>query len=66
MLRSNRYQSISNPTSPNDIILDRAQNLENILNPRIPIVAEAVALDPEVQRLDQVLGQEPNASPRIR
>ena len=64
MLRSNRYQSISNPTSPNDIILDRAQNLENILNPRIPIVAEAVALGPEVQRLDQVFGQEPNASPR--
>ena len=60
MLKSNRYQSISNPTSPSDIILDRAQNLENILNPRIPIVAETVALGPEVQRLDQVLNQNHN------
>ena len=64
MLKSNRYQSNSNPASPRDIILDRVQNLENILNPRIPIVAEAVALGPEVQRFDQILEHEPSVATR--
>ena len=64
MLKSNRYQSISNPASPSDIILDRAQNLENILNPRIPIVADVVTLGPEVQRFEQVLEQEQSVATR--
>ena len=41
--------SISAPTSPSQVILDRAQNLENVLRPTTPIVPEAVTVDPRVQ-----------------
>ena len=41
--------SISAPTSPSQVILDRAQNLENVLRPKTPIVPEAVTVDPRVQ-----------------
>ena len=41
--------SISAPTSPSQVILDRAQNLENVLRPTTPIAPEAVTVDPRVQ-----------------
>ena len=34
--------SFSNPTSPSEVVLDRAQNLNQVLNPRIPILPELV------------------------
>ena len=53
MLHTDRY-SLSNPTSPSVVNLSAAQNLENILLPRIPIVPEAVNMEPgAVQRLDE-------------
>ena len=41
--------SSSAPTSPSQVVLDRSQNLENILNPRAPIVQEAIVIGPRVQ-----------------
>ena len=41
--------STSAPTSPSQVVLDRAQNLENVLIPTAPIVPEAVTVDPRVQ-----------------
>ena len=59
MLRSNRYQSISNPTSPSNVNLDRVQNLENVLQLRRPIVAASVNLEPgAVQMLDEAYDNE--------
>ena len=66
MLRSNdRYQSISNPNSPSEVILNRAQNLGSILNPRNPVIPEVVTLGPAVQRLERALSPE-NDIPRRR
>ena len=41
--------STSAPTSPSNVVLDRSQNLENVLIPRAPIVPEAVTVGPRVQ-----------------
>ena len=49
--------SLSNPTSPSEVVLDRAQNLNRVLNPRVPILPELVNLGPQVQVLDQALNQ---------
>ena len=66
MLRSNnRYQSISNPNSPSEVILNRAQNLGSILNPRNPVIPEVVTLGPAVQRLERALSPQ-NDIPRRR
>ena len=45
--------STSAPTSPSQVVLDRAQNLENVLIPTAPIVPEAVTIDPRVQLIPQ-------------
>ena len=59
MLHSDRYQSISNPTSPSNVNLDRVQNLENVLQLRRPIVAASVNLEPgAVQMLDEAYDNE--------
>ena len=42
MLHSDRYISVSNPTSPSQVNLNEAQNLENVLHPIAPVVAAAV------------------------
>ena len=51
-----RQFPLSNPTSPTDVPTDRVQNLENVLNPRVPLVEAAVNLD-QAQVLDRVLKQ---------
>ena len=59
--------SFSNPTSPSEVILDRVQNLQHVLNPRIPILPELVNLGPQVQVLNQALSHEtPRRSERFR
>ena len=59
MLQSNRYQSVSNPTSPSDVNLNRVQNLESILQPRVPIVPAAVNMEHgAVQVLDEAYENE--------
>ena len=56
MLQSGSYRaSISNPTSPSQVVLNERQNLENILVPNHPILPELVDLAPVVQNLDQAL-----------
>ena len=65
-LHSGRYQSISNPTSPSQVVLNERQGLENILNPRNPIVPETVAMNQEVQRVDQALDEFQNRRMRAR
>ena len=58
-LQSNRYQSVSNPTSPSDVNLNRVQNLESILQPRVPIVPAAVNMEHgAVQVLDEAYENE--------
>ena len=64
LLKSSGYQFLSNPTSPSQVILDQPQNLENVLNPRIPLVTDDVVLGPTVQILNQVL--DPDQSPPRR
>ena len=41
--------STSAPTTPSQVVLDRTQNLENVLIPTAPIVPEAVTVGPRVQ-----------------
>ena len=65
LLNSDRYQFLSNPTSPSQVILDVRQNLENVFNPRAPLVADNVSLDNRVQMLDHVL-DDLNSPPRRR
>ena len=65
-LHSGRYLSISNPTTPSQVVLNERQRLENVLNPRNPIVPEAVAMNQEVQRLDQALDEHQNRNLRAR
>ena len=73
MLKSGRHESYSNPTSPSNVILDRTQNLEHVLRPRVPIVPETVnmenatvqalhnALEP---RIEDVQNEESRLRPR--
>ena len=49
--------SLSNPTSPSEVILDRTQNLSRVLNPRVPILPELVNMGPQVQVLEHALNQ---------
>ena len=66
MLHSNRYLSVSNPTSPSQVNLNEAQNLENVLHPIAPVVAAAVNMEPGVvQLLDEAL-DDPNITNRRR
>ena len=68
MLNSNDFRvSLSNPSSPSDVILNRPQNLDRVLNPRVPLVPEAVNLDTGAQLLHHALGpaQTPRRSTRI-
>ena len=67
MLNSGNYRvSISNPSSPSDVALSRRQNLNRVLNPRIPLVPMAVNLDSGAQLLQHALGpvQAPRRSAR--
>ena len=60
---------MSNPTSPSQVNLNACQNLENVLNPRIPLVAADVNLGPRVQLFRDVLPQNspsPNSNRRPR
>ena len=54
MLRSQRYSSLSCPTTPSNVIADKTQNLERVLQVRNPIVSEAV-ISNSVQVLDRAL-----------
>ena len=66
MLHSNRYISVSNPTSPSQVNLNEVQNLENVLHPIAPVVAAAVNMEPGVvQLLDEAL-DDPNITNRRR
>ena len=66
MLHSNRYLSVSNPTSPSQVNLNEVQNLENVLHPIAPVVAAAVNMEPGVvQLLDEAL-DDPNITNRRR
>ena len=61
MLHSNRYSSISAPTTPSNVDLLRRQNLVNILRPRNPIVPEVVNMDAgTVQTVNRVLEHQDN------
>ena len=67
MLNSGDFRvSVSNPSSPSDVALSRRQNLNRVLNPRIPLVPEAVNLDSGAQLLQHALGpvQAPRRSAR--
>ena len=56
MLNSNDSRiSFSNPASPSEVVLDRVQNLNRVLNPRVPILPELVNIGPQVQVLDRAL-----------
>ena len=56
MIHSDRYQSISCPTTPSQVQLDKRQNLEEILIPRNPIIPELVEVnDVIVQTMDRAL-----------
>ena len=56
MLRSNRYTSTSCPTTPSEVILNRPQNLNNVIQRRRPIIPETVRMESAgVQRFDRVL-----------
>ena len=50
-------RSVSLPTTPSQVILDRPQLLEEVLPQGIPLVPEAVHLGPQVQQLDMALQQ---------
>ena len=54
--------SSSAPTSPSQVVLNRSQNLENVLNPRAPIVQEAIAIGPRVQTIPSPRRSERNQS----
>ena len=67
MLNSGNFRvSVSNPSSPSDVALSRRQNLNRVLNPRIPLVPEAVNLGPGAQLLHHALppAQTPRRSVR--
>ena len=49
MVGSNRYASTSTPTSPSEVMLNRSQNLQNILRPTAPLVPESILIGPRVQ-----------------
>ena len=55
MLLSRQFP-LSNPTSPRNVETNEVQNLENVLNPRVPLVEAAVDLG-QAQVLDRVLEQ---------
>ena len=56
MLNSSDFRvSLSNPSSPSEVTLNRPQLLNRVLNPRLPLVAEAVNLGPAAQRLHHAL-----------
>ena len=48
-------QSVSLPSTPSQVVLDRPQRLEEVLPQRNPLVPEAVHLGPQVQHLDRAL-----------
>ena len=59
MLRSGHLESISNPTSPSNVLLHRVQNLESILLPRVPLIPDVVDMkNATVQVLHNVLNIE--------
>ena len=66
MLHSNRYLSVSNPTSPSQVNLNEAQNLENVLHPIAPVVAAAVNMEPGVVQLLNEALDDPNITNRRR
>ena len=41
--------STSAPTSPSEVMLNRSQNLQNILRPTAPLVPESILIGPRVQ-----------------
>ena len=56
MLRSDRYSSASNPTTPSQVILDKTQNLDKVLRPRSPLVPDTVNMNAgAVQTLSNAL-----------
>ena len=56
MIKSNRYEPVSCPTTPSRVILKKTQNLENVLKQRKPLVPESVNMkDNTVQTLTQAL-----------
>ena len=59
MLLSRQFP-LSNPTSPRNVETNEVQNLENVLNPRVPLVEAAVDLG-QAQVLDRVLEQRDTA-----
>ena len=48
-------QSVSLPSTPSQVVLDRPQRLEEVLPQRNPLVPEAVQLGPQVQHLNRAL-----------
>ena len=48
-------QMLSNPSSPYNLNLNARQNLENVLNPNIPIIPDLVELGPQVQNFEIAL-----------
>ena len=67
MLHSGRYTSLSAPTSPSEVRLNEVQNLDNVLQPRNPILPAAVELNQNVQFVGQALrNEETRRSNRIQ
>ena len=46
---------LSNPSSPYNINLNERQNLNNVLNPNIPLLPDLVNMGPRVQNLERAL-----------
>ena len=57
-------RAISNPASPSEVVTNRVQNLESVLNPNVPLVPQAVHLGDRVQYFDQVLPSSINNATR--
>ena len=55
MIRTERFDSRSHPTSPSNVLLHRPQDLNEVLHPRKPLVPETVRLDGTVQTLNGAL-----------
>ena len=65
MLKTNRYESVSNPSSPSQVILDRRQNLESVLQPTVPIVPDVVQVN-TVQKLHCALDNNEDHDQNLR
>ena len=46
---------LSNPSSPYNINLNERQNLNDVLNPNIPLLPDLVNMGPRVQNLERAL-----------